>query len=133
VPDGEFARGLMQGRAAALNLDHRLRTDPAGRFLPLSAGAPELDIVVWVMKAATPNQSSQMAQKVFDACAAHDLHLALVQLPLSWFEQPDVDPKSSEDKHVTCLRSVLMKPQHEAWLDRIWQRLDAACVEAIGQ
>jgi len=23
---------------------------------------------------------------------------------------------------VTCLRSVLMKPEHEAWWDRIWER-----------
>ena len=34
-----------QGRAAALELDQRLRHDDA--FQPLAAGAPELDIVVW--------------------------------------------------------------------------------------
>jgi hypothetical protein len=22
---------------------------------------------------------------------------------------------------------VLMKPEHEAWMDRIWERLSAAC------
>ena len=27
---------------------------------------------------------------------------------------------------VTCLRSVLMKPEHREWLDRIWQILDAS-------
>jgi tyrosine decarboxylase / aspartate 1-decarboxylase len=30
---------------------------------------------------------------------------------------------------VTCLRSVLMKPEHEAWLERIWQEMDAACAD----
>jgi hypothetical protein len=32
---------------------------------------------------------------------------------------------------VTCLRSVLMKPEHEAWMDRIWERLAAACAEVV--
>jgi tyrosine decarboxylase / aspartate 1-decarboxylase len=86
VPGGEFARGLAHSRAAALNLDRRLRQDRTGRFQPLAAGAPELDIVVWKLKAETPEQSSDLAQKVFDACASRDLHLALVQLPLNWFE-----------------------------------------------
>jgi hypothetical protein len=26
---------------------------------------------------------------------------------------------------------VLMKPEHEAWLDIIWERLSAACAEAM--
>ena len=29
------------------------------------------------------------------------------------------------------LRSVLMKPEHEAWLDAIWERLTAACAEVL--
>ena len=44
TPGGEFARGLAQGRAAALELDRRLRGD--GRFEPLAAGPPELDIEI---------------------------------------------------------------------------------------
>jgi len=86
VPGGEFARGLAHGRAAALNLDRRLWEDRTGRFQPLAAGAPELDIVVWKLKAENPERASELAQRVFDACAARDLHLALVQLPLKWFE-----------------------------------------------
>jgi hypothetical protein len=27
---------------------------------------------------------------------------------------------------VTCLRSVLMKPEHEQWVDEIWLRLNQA-------
>jgi tyrosine decarboxylase/aspartate 1-decarboxylase len=129
APNGEFARGLAQGRAAALDLDHRLRHD--GRFQPLAAGAPELDIVVWKLDAATPERASKLAQEIFVACATRDLHLALVQLPLSWFQpQPAA---SNETGLVTCLRSVLMKPEHEAWLDRIWERLIAACDEVMGE
>jgi glutamate/tyrosine decarboxylase-like PLP-dependent enzyme len=132
APGGEFARGLAKGRTAALELDRRLRQDQAGRFQPLVAGPPELDIVVWKMNAARPQEASARAQEIFVACATRDLHLALVQLPLSWFEPYGLEQKSSaagdtETGLVTCLRSVLMKPEHETWLDSIWERLTAAC------
>jgi hypothetical protein len=39
--------------------------------------------------------------------------------------------KEVETGLVTCLRSVLMKPEHEAWLDRIWERLTAACADVL--
>jgi glutamate/tyrosine decarboxylase-like PLP-dependent enzyme len=130
VPGGEFARGLAKGRNAALELDRRLRQD--SRFQPLAAGAPELDIVVWKVNSETPEGASALAQKVFAACAAHDLHLALVQLPQSWFEPARHEAKVVETGMITCLRSVLMKPEHEAWLDRIWERLSAACADRDG-
>jgi tyrosine decarboxylase / aspartate 1-decarboxylase len=123
VPGGEFALGLTKCHAAALDLDRRLRADP--RFEPLAAGAPELDIAVWKLKADTPEQSSVLARRVFEACAAQHLHLALVQLPLSWFAPVN----NCSITQVTCLRSVLMKPEHQAWLDQIWQRFSAACSE----
>jgi glutamate/tyrosine decarboxylase-like PLP-dependent enzyme len=115
---GEFARGLMQGRAAAIELDHRLRADR--RFVALPAGLPELDIVVWRVGTQTRERSSELAQRLFEACAKRDLHLALVQLPEAWFG-------GKSGQLVTCLRSVLMKPEHAAWLDAIWERLMEAC------
>ncbi len=129
VPGGEFARGLVRGRAAALELDRRLRADEARRFQALAAGPPELDIVVWKLNAETPELSSKLAQKLFDACAARNLHLALAQLPQQWFES-EGNP-TGHIEPVTCLRSVLMKPEHEAWLDAIWERLAAACAEIL--
>jgi glutamate/tyrosine decarboxylase-like PLP-dependent enzyme len=123
VPGGEFAIGLAQGRAAALDLDRRLRADI--RFEPLAAGSPELDIVVWKLRADSPAESWHLAQKAFEACAAQHLHLALVQLPLSWFGSFGDGPGG--DAQVTCLRSVLMKPEHKTWLDQIWHRLSEAC------
>jgi glutamate/tyrosine decarboxylase-like PLP-dependent enzyme len=123
-PGGEFARGLASGRRAALDLDRRLRNDH--RFQPL-ASPPELDIVVWALNAATPEQASELAQKVFDRAAACHLHLALVQLPRSWFETSG--QLEGPTGTITCLRSVLMKPEHEAWLSRIWERLSDAAQE----
>jgi len=122
---GEFARGLASGRAAALELDRRLRQD--GRFEPLAAGAPELDIVVWKAKERSQERASEMAQKIFVDCAARGLHLALVQLPESWFHPAGLRNAGL----VTCLRSVLMKPEHMEWLDRIWARLSAASGEIL--
>ena len=130
---GDFAAGLERGRRAALELDRRLRGDE--RFEALAAGAPELDIVVWAVRAATPGEASKRARSVFDACAARELHLALVHLPESWFGAIGQSAVSQIPKPgpgapaMTCLRSVLMKPEHEAWLDKIWDKLSGACAE----
>jgi glutamate/tyrosine decarboxylase-like PLP-dependent enzyme len=130
-PGGTFARGLASGRKAALELDWRVRGD--ARFEPLAAGLPELDIVVWRLgadgpKRYTPVECAELTQKIFVGCAARGLHLALVQLPQFWFDGPG----SEQRELVTCLRSVLMKPEHAAWLERIWERLSAVCAEVVG-
>ena len=150
-PGGDFARGLERGRRAAMELDRRLRTDE--RFVTLGGSAPgspnardtghppELDIVVWALRGANPQEASERARRVFDACAARGLHLALVQLPGSWFgagggasqvtNGEGSAPRGPEAPTITCLRSVLMKPEHEAWLGEIWERLSAACGEVL--
>ena len=119
TPEGQFAEGLRASRAAALELDRRLRSDP--RFVA-SAMRPELDIVVWQVAEKSVEASSVRAQQIFDNCAALHLHLALVQLPGAIF----TGSGGGEDNPVTCLRSVLMKPEHASWLDEIWGRLSAA-------
>ena len=128
--EGEFATGLAHCRLAALELDRRLRTD--GRFECLAAGRPQLDIVVWKLRAPGAYAASELAQKVFAACAARDLHLALVQLPQFWFAPARTEECGNPPEAVTCLRSVLMKPEHAAWLDGIWERLAEASSEVMG-
>ncbi|MGD0481582.1 MAG: aminotransferase class V-fold PLP-dependent enzyme [Terracidiphilus sp.] len=137
--DGAFAEGLRMGRRAALELDRRVRGDERfvglGSCVPRSPNArdrghpPELDIVVWALRAADLREASEQARKVFDACAARGLHLALVQLPGSWFGARK--PVQNEASALTCLRSVLMKPEHEAWMGEIWERLSAARGEVV--
>ncbi|WP_263356125.1 pyridoxal phosphate-dependent decarboxylase family protein [Acidicapsa ligni] len=133
TPDGEFARGLSAGRSAALELHHRLRND--SRFDPFSE-APQLDIVVWQMRAGSAAQSSSLAQQVFDECAVQNLHLALVQLPEAMFrdhganENVEIDAMDTSSM-VTCLRSVLMKPEHAQWLGSIWERLSLATNKCV--
>jgi len=126
VPGGEFASGLAKGRSAARDLDGRLRRDP--RFQPLAGGEPELDIVVWKVNAYAREKASELAQSIFSECAVRNLHLALVQLPEPWFRSPDGATTGASWEAVTCLRSVLMKPEHLAWLDRIWEIIAASYV-----
>jgi glutamate/tyrosine decarboxylase-like PLP-dependent enzyme len=131
TPGGAFAQGLEAGHTAALKLHQRLKESP---YFVSPASPPQLDIVFWAVRAATPQVSSALAQLVFDEAARQDLHLALAKLPArffphsSWKNSPQIDPQTT----VTCLRSVLMKPEHLLWLDQIGQRLDAAAVAAIG-
>ena len=130
VPGGGFARGLAAGRAAALELDQRLRAD--ARFVPF-VGPPELDILVWQAAASSLAESSSLAQQIFDASAARNLHLALVQLPGAMFgSQARAAAGADPETRVTCLRSVLMKPEHQPWLGAIWDRLDAAAHQVLG-
>lgn len=112
VHGGEFAQGLSASRRAALELSRRLAADP--RFVvPFE---PELDIVVWAPRAASAALASAESQRIFDAAAMRDLHLALIQLPAVFFDE-------GASGSVLCLRSVLMKREHEQWIDEIIGRL----------
>jgi tyrosine decarboxylase/aspartate 1-decarboxylase len=125
---GEFARGLAKGREAALALYSHVRSDE--RFV--TAFAPELDIVIFASHADTVSQSSSLARRVFEAAAKRDLHLALVELPLSFWSGGVQGMKKDQDT-ITCLRSVLMKPEHLAWVGRIWGILKEAVAEVYGE
>src|SRR5882724_7927656 len=120
-PGGEFARGLERGREAALAL-HQYLFDSDG-FVP--AFPPELDIVVFAPKAPSVTELSTLSRKVFAHAAERGLHLALAELPVEFFAA--LDPNVHRDRAtVTSLRSVLMKPEHLDWIDRIWELLQTA-------
>ena len=126
IKAGEFANGLASSREAAMLLHQKICADD--RFV--SPFAPELDILVWGVRAATATASSRLAQQIFDAAAGKNLHLALAQLPSSFFPAgswPD------QQGTVTCLRSVLMKPEHLSWLHEIWGRLSQVTGEVLAQ
>jgi tyrosine decarboxylase / aspartate 1-decarboxylase len=126
VKDGRFAESLGKSRRAATTLHERLACDR--RFVvPFP---PELDIVVWTVRAPNASRSSEFARSVFREAARLGLHLALAELPAHFF-QAEVGSPWEETKTVTCLRSVLMKPEHDAWIDRIWAQLDRATSQAL--
>jgi len=121
TPGGEFARGLKACREAALRLYGRLRDD--SRFLTMFE--PELDIVVFALRARRASDISRLSRETFEAAAGLDLHLALFSYPSRLLR--DIWPEVTfEGESVTCLRSCLMKPEHLGWLDRIWEQLTRA-------
>ena len=54
------------------------------RFLP--AFPPELDIVVWIPRAASASAASSRSRRIFEEAARRDLHLALAELPADFFD-----------------------------------------------
>jgi len=124
---GEFARGLERGREAALAMFQKVRADE--RFVP--AFAPELDIVVFAPKATSVSEASALSRKIFERAARRDLHLAVAELPVRFWEANLGAMKRDRDT-ITCLRSVLMKPEHLDWLDQIWNLLSSAADEVAG-
>jgi glutamate/tyrosine decarboxylase-like PLP-dependent enzyme len=123
---GEFARGLERGRNAALKLFEKVGADP--RFV--TAFAPELDIVVFAPRAGSVTASSVLTRKIFEAAARHNLHLAVAELPIQFWDGSLGAMKRNRET-ITCLRSVLMKPEHFDWVERIWDLLQEATQEAL--
>jgi tyrosine decarboxylase/aspartate 1-decarboxylase len=128
IPSGEFAQGLERGRRAAQAFYEKLRADE--RFL--SAFAPELDIVIFSPRAASVSDASGLSRRVFEAAAKRNLHLAVAELPATFWGDTRVAIERDRET-MTCLRSVLMKPEHLDWIGRIWERLVAAADEPKGK
>ncbi len=127
---GEFAKMLDVCRQSAITFSQLIAGDSRW-VLPF---APELDIVVWAPRAETAAKSSELSQRIFEQAAKHNLHLALIRLPVRFFRSSASKPSLPEtDGTVLCLRSVLMKPEHRDWLPRIWEILTTAADEATAR
>ncbi len=127
---GELGDNLDKSLRAARDFHERLENSE--HFVPLMS--PELDIVVYAVAAADAEAASERARQVFARAAKQNLHLALIELPLALVQAyaPSLDVNTGTDSEyvntgtdtVTCLRSVLMKPEHHAWLDTIMNVLN---------
>jgi hypothetical protein len=84
---------------------------------------PELDIVVFAVNSTTTSEASKSARRVFERAAEENLHLALIELPASLVQSSLRDIKIDSEK-MTCLRSVLMKPEHREWTTEIMELLN---------
>src|SRR5258707_7845733 len=124
---GEFARGLERGRKAALALFEKLSPDL--RFVTVFP--PELDIVVLAPRAASVSEASFLSRKIFEAAAKRHLHLAVAELPVRFWEA-NLGAMKRDRETLTCLRSVLMKPEHLDWVDQIWHLLSLSADEILG-
>jgi glutamate/tyrosine decarboxylase-like PLP-dependent enzyme len=125
VRGGEMSQGLDQSLLAAREFHAQL--GKSDKFQPLVQ--PELDIVVYAVKAADAAAAGVRAKRVFDLAAERNLHLALIELP-SEFVRSYMPKLEANTDTVTCLRSVLMKPEHRDWLDRITAILEDVVQQA---
>ena len=124
---GEFAGAIGKSRRAAVMLFERLSADPR----VLTPFPPELDILVWAIKSPSVSIASERARAVFSEAARRNLHLALADLPTDFFDLSGANMERDRDT-ITCVRSVLMKPEHLEWADRIYAILDEATTSVVG-
>lgn len=122
---GVFAQGLESGRRAALMLWRALSQDE--RFaVPFP---PELDVVVWAVRAPSARAASACARQLHATAEAMDLHLSIATLPRAMLEA--CSPVEVWDaQELVVLRACVMKPEHLAWMERILAKLDAAARDA---
>jgi tyrosine decarboxylase/aspartate 1-decarboxylase len=125
VRGGEFAGGLEKGREAALRFFRAIGS--SGKFD--AAFEPELDILVFVPKGDSIEEISAKSRRIFEAAARRGLHLAVADLPVKFWSS--LKPESGRAT-VTCLRSVLMKPEHLEWVQRIVELLKDAAAGLAG-
>jgi tyrosine decarboxylase/aspartate 1-decarboxylase len=126
IKGGEFAKGLENCREAALAFYQAITGDK--RFV--AAFPPELDILVYAPRAGSVSQASELARQIFDAAAKRNLHLALAELPVEFF-QNGMGGWKQDRTSLTCLRSVLMKPEHKDWIGRIWEILSESTEDVL--
>ena len=112
---GEFSQILADCRSAALGLSGLIEAH--SEFILLNP--PELDIVCFARKKPTTSEISAESQRIFHQAADRGVHLALLNHPCnklsaSW------EGIEQDSEYVTCLRSVLMKPEHKDWIRKIW-------------
>jgi len=122
---GQLSKWLDQSLLAARDFWQRL--DTSEHYQPIFQ--PELDIVVYTAIASNAEDSSGRARRIFSAAAENDLHLALIELPVE-LVQARLPKLQADTQTVTGLRSVLMKPEHGDWLDKIMAILDD-CANAL--
>jgi tyrosine decarboxylase/aspartate 1-decarboxylase len=115
---GAFGQRLDRSLEAARRLHAALSRDE--RFVCVFA--PQLDIVVWTLRASSASEASRLARERLEAAERNGLYLALAELPARFFARSAPHMKRDRET-VTCLRSVLMKPEHLDWIDSIVELL----------
>lgn len=119
ISGGEMSGFIEKSRRAALDLYQLIQAD--SRFI--TPFKPDLDIVIWAPVAGSVSEASEKSKALFLEAQKNQLHLALADLPIHFFES-EANGMEQDDDHLVCLRSVLMKPEHEDWLERIWDLID---------
>ncbi|MEP0984095.1 aminotransferase class I/II-fold pyridoxal phosphate-dependent enzyme [Ekhidna sp.] len=119
IKNGTFAKDLAKSRNAALKFFNKLYY--SDHFFPLLK--PETDIVVWGIEGEKTSEMSDQATTFFKKAEKNKLYLSLYKYPTSKIKNSKFEIDS---EYLTCLRSSLMKPEHDNWLEEIWTRMLAS-------
>ncbi|MHB9049666.1 MAG: hypothetical protein ACYC35_27425, partial [Pirellulales bacterium] len=76
------------------------------------------------------SEASRISRRIFAEAARRQLHLALAELPVEFFDLAG-EGMERDRETITCLRSVLMKPEHLDWIEPIWAILREATDAAL--
>jgi len=121
-PGGRFVEALAASRRAALRWTARVESSAVFR----SYQPPDLDIVTYfdgrLRRTSTISAASDRLL-VRGRDAENPVHVTQLTVPASQFHTRHPDVLVDSD-HVRLLRSVLIKPTHEAWVDRLVTRLE---------
>lgn len=94
---------------------------------------PELDIVTYLPRLRTPTASAidAASQQIFEA-TMHDpadpVFLSVLRVASETLQAPELQ---IDQPHARILRSVLMKPEHEAYVDYLHARVEAVATQTI--
>ncbi|TNE73827.1 aspartate aminotransferase family protein [bacterium] len=121
---------LTSCRNAALSFTAKIK----GSALFSLVAEPELDIVIYYpAECKTTSEISAISKKIFDwgmkAKPDEGFHLSLYTLSSEIVSSENKNLKV-DSNHTVVLRSVFMKPEHEAFVDELIQRLERAYHEA---
>ena len=116
IKAGAFSKKINSSHQAAIKLYNKIVDDK--RFIALQS--PEIDIVIWAEKKKSISAITKASKEIFEKAAAENLHLALINYPVRLLPSHWRSIEKDEE-YVTCLRSCLMKPEHEDWIDEIWR------------
>lgn len=116
IKGAAFSKRMNSCHHAAMLLYKKIISDR--RFIALQK--PEIDIVIWAQKEKAISLINKTSKELFEKAASKDLHLALLNYPVRLLPKHWGAIKKDEE-YVTCLRSCLMKPEHEDWVDEIWR------------
>jgi tyrosine decarboxylase/aspartate 1-decarboxylase len=123
VKAGAFSERINSSHNAAIQLYEKIIADK--RFMALQQ--PEIDIVIWATRQKSVSEINKISKDIFEKAASKNLHLALLNYPVRLLPDHWQAIKKDEE-YVSCLRSCLMKPEHESWVNEIW-KIVTGCLE----
>lgn len=116
IQNGSFTNRLNASHEAAQKLASKIKENDD--FILLME--PEIDIVVWAKKGNKVSEISQKSKEIFEKTGAQNLHLAVLNYPVRLLPK-HWNHIEKDETYVTCLRSCLMKPEHNDWINQIWE------------